>query len=65
MNTTQWWRSRGRLALPGFAAVAAFFLHSEHRAHLIEWLPWLILLACPLLYIFMHRGHSKNGHHHD
>ena len=56
--------SRPRLVLLGFAGVAAFFLLSEHRAHLIGWLPWLILLACPLMHVFMHRGHGK-GHSHD
>jgi hypothetical protein len=34
-------------------------------------LPWLILLSCPLLHVFMHRGHGGHGHgggdqgHHD
>ena len=45
----------------GFAAIAAFFLLAEHRAHAIQYLPWLLLLACPLMHVFMHRGH--HGHH--
>lgn len=60
-----WWRSRNGIALLGFAAVAGFFLLSEHRAHALGWLPWLILLACPLLHLFMHGGHGKEGHRHD
>ena len=60
-----WWRSRTGLALLGFAAVAGFFLLSEHRVHALGWLPWLILLACPLLHLFMHGGHEKAGHRHD
>ena len=48
----------------GFLAIAAFFLLSEHRAHLFGALPYLLLLACPLMHIFMHRGHGK-GHRHD
>ena len=59
-----WWRTRSGLALLGFAAIAGFFLLSEHRAHALGWLPWLILLACPLLHLFMHRGHG-GGHKHD
>jgi hypothetical protein len=30
---------RGRVALAGFAAVAAYFLWTEHRAHVIAFLP--------------------------
>jgi len=60
-----WWRSRTGIALLGFAIVAGFFLLSEHRAHLLGWLPWLLLLACPLLHVFMHGGHGKGGHHHE
>jgi hypothetical protein len=47
-----------------FAAIALFFLWQEHRAHLMGALPWLLLLACPLMHRFMHRGHrSKGGDH--
>ena len=48
-------------ALAGFLAIAAFFLLTEHRAHLFGALPWLLLLACPLLHL-MHRGHGRDGH---
>lgn len=50
--------------LLGFFAIAAFFLLSEHRAHALGLLPFLLLLACPLMHIFMHRGHDKE-HRHD
>ena len=45
-----------------FAAIAAFYLWTEHRAHLLGALPFLIFLACPLMHFFMHHGH---GHTHD
>lgn len=48
----------------GFIAIAAFFLFSEHRAHALGALPFLLLLACPIMHIFMHRDHGK-GHRHD
>jgi uncharacterized membrane protein YhaH (DUF805 family) len=54
-------RGRSRVALLIFLAVAAFFLLTEHRAHLFGILPYLLLLACPLMHLFMHRGH---GNHH-
>lgn len=54
-------RRRARWALWGFLAVAAFFLWSEHRAHVMGLLPYLLLLACPIMHLFHHHGH---GHHH-
>lgn len=57
-------KSRINWVLIGFLAIAAFFLLSEHRAHALGLLPYLLLLACPLLHIFMHRGHGR-GHRHD
>lgn len=49
------------LAVLAFFAIAAFFLLTEHRAHLFGALPFLLLLACPLLHSFMHRGHGGKG----
>lgn len=57
------WRSRTALFTIAFLAIAAFFLLSEHRAHTLGVLPYLLLLACPLLHIFMHRGHGGHGGH--
>ena len=53
---------RGRIALAGFGAVAAFFLWTEHRAHVIAFLPWALLALCPLMHLFMHGGHDHGGH---
>jgi hypothetical protein len=36
-------------------------LLTEHRAHLFGVLPYLLLLACPLLHAFHHRG-RRGGH---
>ncbi|OIQ98652.1 hypothetical protein GALL_193100 [mine drainage metagenome] len=41
-----------------FLAIAAFYLFTEHRAHLLGALPFLLLLACPLMHVFMHHGHG-------
>lgn len=48
--------------LGGLAVVAAVFAFTEHRAHLFGVLPYLVLLSCPLLHVFMHRGHGKHRH---
>lgn len=52
-------------ALVVFAAIALFLLWEEHEAHLLGALPYLILLLCPLMHVFMHRGHGryKDGPH--
>ena len=43
----------------GFALIAAYFLFSEHRAHAIPYLPFVLLAACPLLHLF--HGHGGQG----
>jgi len=60
-SDTRWWRSRSGLALLGFLAIGGFFLLTEHRAHVLGALPWLLLLACPLMHLFMHHGHGDHG----
>lgn len=50
-----------RVVLAVLLAIAAFYLWSEHRAHVFGALPYLLLLACPLMHLFHHGGH---GHHH-
>jgi hypothetical protein len=39
-----------------------FFLWDEHQAHILGVLPYLLLLACPFMHLFMHHG---RGHHHN
>ena len=49
------------LGLCLFLAIAIFFLWEEHRAHILGALPYVLLLLCPFVHFFMHRGH---GEHH-
>lgn len=58
-------KSRFNWMLIGFLAVGGFFLLTEHRAHLLGALPYLLLLACPLLHLFGHGGHGDHGNHND
>lgn len=55
----QRWASKGNWVLIGFVATAAFFLFTEHRTHLLGALPYLLLLACPLMHVFMHGSHGR------
>ena len=56
------WNSwlRANIVLIAFLAIAGYYLITEHRAHVFGYLPFLLLLACPFLHMFMHRGHG--GH---
>ena len=58
-------QSRAKWIFIGFFIIAAFFLATEQRAHLSEWLSsygiWLLVLACPLMHLFMHGGHGGHG----
>ena len=63
-SSSRWLRSRSGLAFLGFVAIAAFFLLTEHRAHLLGLLPYLLLLACPLLHWLMHGGHGGHDGNH-
>ncbi|MGX6569533.1 DUF2933 domain-containing protein [Cupriavidus necator] len=53
--------SKSKLVTIGFLLVIAYFLFTEHRAHVIQFLPFLLLAACPLMHLFMHGGHG-HGH---
>jgi Protein of unknown function (DUF2933) len=53
----------GRWAFWGFVLIAAYFLITEHWAHVFQYLPFLLLLACPLLHFF--HGHGGHGGHGD
>ncbi len=44
------------------AVVLGFFLFTEHRAHLFGALPFLLVLLCPLMHLFMHHGHGGRTH---
>ncbi|MFG1330897.1 DUF2933 domain-containing protein [Xanthobacter autotrophicus] len=57
------WRSRGGIVAIGFLLAAAFLLFSEHRVHALGYLPFLLLLACPLMHLFMHHGHRHHTGH--
>jgi hypothetical protein len=60
--TPPFWRSPAGIALCVALAVAAFYLLTEHTAHVFGLLPYLFVLACPLMHLFMHHGHGHGGH---
>ncbi|HEY8880671.1 MAG TPA: DUF2933 domain-containing protein [Roseateles sp.] len=42
-------------------AVGIYYLLTEHLAHVTQAVPYLFLLACPLMHLF--HGHGHHGHH--
>lgn len=50
--------SRTNIVFACFFVIAGFYLITEHQAHVFGYLPIVLLLACPLLHVFMHGGHS-------
>jgi len=46
-------------------AVALIASWEQHRAHILGAVPYLLLLACPLMHLFMHGGHGRHASGHD
>ncbi|MFZ1103825.1 MAG: DUF2933 domain-containing protein [Hyphomicrobiaceae bacterium] len=56
------WTSRAFLVCAGFLVIVLVLLWTEHLAHALGYLPYLLILACPLMHLFMHGGHSGHAH---
>jgi hypothetical protein len=56
-------KSEAEIVACGFLLIGAFFLLTEHWAHVLGVLPYLLILACPLMHLFMHKGHGGHGRH--
>lgn len=48
------------LAALSLATIVVFLLLKEHWGHVLGFLPYAILLACPLMHLF--HGHGGHGH---
>jgi Protein of unknown function (DUF2933) len=62
-STGSFWTSRAFLVCAVLLVIIGFLLWTEHLAHALGLLPYLLLLACPLMHLFMHRGHGGHGSH--
>lgn len=54
------WRSPMGIFVLVAGAVGVYYLLTEHLTHLTQAIPYLFLLACPLMHLFGHHGHG--GH---
>ncbi len=43
--------------------VGVYYLLTEHLTHVTQAVPYLFLLACPLMHLFGHHGHGGHSHH--
>lgn len=60
-NSPGFFKRHRWLTLIGLAIIL-YFLLIEHRQHVWPYLPFLFLLACPLMHFFMHGGHNRHPH---
>jgi hypothetical protein len=48
----------------GILAVGGYFVITKHMEHVLRLLPFLFILLCPLMHVFMHRHHGgMHGNH--
>ena len=59
------WGSTQGIAAIGMIGAVSYFLFMEHQEHIFEFLPYLIFLLCPLMHLFMHKGHSHSHSNRD
>lgn len=50
-----------KLVLYASIGIIAYFLVTEHRAHLAGFLPYSLLFLCLFMHFFMHGGHGSHG----
>lgn len=70
-SPTTFWRTPTGITLLVALLAMGFYLVTEHTAHVLGFVPYLLVLACPLMHLFMHRGHHgghgapRSGEQHD
>lgn len=64
-NVPRYWSGLHGLATLTLIGAALYFLLVEHGNHTLPYLPYLIILLCPLMHLFMHKGHGSHNHGED
>lgn len=60
--SSPFWRSKAGVILIMLIAIGAFYLIRENFGHVLPYLPYLILLVCPVMHFFGH-GHGAHSRH--
>lgn len=63
-STPSFWKTPFGIGATLVAIAASIYLYVVHKDHLLALLPYAFLAACPLMHMFMHRGHRHGGHSH-
>jgi hypothetical protein len=59
------WRSPLGIFMLVAGAIGVYYLLTEHLTHVSQAIPYLFLLACPLMHLFHGHGHHDHqGHDH-
>ena len=58
------WKTPLGIVATLIAVAASVYLYLVHKDHVLALLPYAFLAACPLMHMFMHRGHGHGGHSH-
>ncbi len=64
-QSSKWYQSMLTWVLLGVIAIGGFFLVTGHTAHVLGVFPYLLLLLCPLMMLFMMRGGHEGSDNHD
>lgn len=64
-NLPSRWRSPMGIFMLVAGAVGIYYLLTEHLTHVTQAIPYLFLLACPVMHLFGHHhgGHGTHRHH--
>lgn len=61
--TPSFWKSPFGVISTLLAIAASAYLYVAHKDHVLALLPYAFLAACPLMHMFMHRGHGRHSQH--
>ena len=57
-HRTRWYSGRIGAVLFVSFGIVGYFLWAEHGTRMIAFLPYALFLLCPLMHVFMRRGHT-------
>lgn len=63
-TSPSFWKSPFGIVATSLAVAASAYLYLFHEDHVLALLPYVFLAACPLMHVFMHRGHGHGSASH-
>lgn len=63
-DTPSFWKTPFGIGATLIAIAASIYLYLVHKNHVLALLPYAFLAACPLMHMFMHKGHGHGSHSH-